>query len=130
MSYMPSSIGQYNGTLGGVYTPQYQTRPQSFRGAQQAQTVEEPKKKSKAVKTAIGVGVGVGIALATLYGLVKTGKLKKIDNAQNWTEKLQNLAFKAGDSISKGADSVVNYGKNLQGRNVKHGHIIALSDNG
>ena len=116
MSYMPSSIGQYNGTLGNVYIPQYQARPQSFRGTQQTQIVEEPKKKSKAVKTAVGIGVGVGIALATLYGLVKTGKLTKVDNAQKWTEKLQNLAFKAGDSIGKGADAVVNYGKNLLGK--------------
>ena len=114
---MVNSVGLSNVSVGQVpqataNARQYMSAP--YQNAAATDTVEiASKKKSKAGKTAIGIVAGLAVAGAALYGLFKTGKLTKVDNASKWTEKLQNLAYKGGESIDKGVKAVTEWGKGL-----------------
>ena len=114
---MVNSVGFSNVSFGQVpqataNARQYMSAP--YQNAAAVDTVEiAGKKKSKAGKTAIGIVAGLAVAGAALYGLFKTGKLTKVENASKWTEKLQNLAYKGGEGIDKGVTKVINFGKDL-----------------
>jgi len=75
-----------------------------------ADTVEiSGKKGSKAKKAVLGTVVAAAVAAATLFGLVKTGKLTKPTDTSKWTGKLQDYAYTAGSKLNdywtKAADS-------------------------
>lgn len=113
---MVNSVGLSNVSFGQV--PQATANARQYMSAPYqnaaADTVEiAGKKKSKAGKAAIGIVAGLAVAGAALYGLFKTGKLTKVENASKWTEKLQNLAYKGGEGIDKGVNKVMDWGKGL-----------------
>jgi len=114
---MVNSVGFSNVSFGQVpqataNARQYMAAP--YQNAAATDTVEiAGKKKSKAGKAAIGIIAGLAVAGAALYGLFKTGKLTKVENASKWTEKLQNLAYKGGEGIDKGVTKVTEWGKGL-----------------
>lgn len=110
---MVSSVGL---TGSYVQNPQYAQRqaylpPQAVSFAGTPQTEGEPEKKSGIGKKILGVAAAIGIAGAALYGLFKTGKLTKVENATKWTEKLQNLAYKGGEGIDKVVTKAIDWGK-------------------
>ena len=121
---MVNSVGLSNVSFGHVpqataNARQYMSAP--YQNTAAADTVEiAGKKKSKAGKAAIGVVAGLAVAGAALYGLFKTGKLTKVENASKWTEKLQNIAYKGGEGIDKGVTKVMDWGKDLIAK-VKNG---------
>ena len=113
---MVSSIGYSNGYAQGTqFAPQRQTQipPYALSFAGTPQVEEESPKKSNKGKVALGILAGVAVAGAALYGLFKTGKLTKVENASKWTEKLQNLAYKGGEGIDKGVTKITEWGKGL-----------------
>ena len=102
-----SQVGQ-QGYVGSVGNPVYiqQANPGI---AYAPDTVELSGKKSGTAKKSIFAAIGTAIvaAGALFYG-VKSGKLAKVDNPTKWTQKLQNLAFNAGDKLVQGYDKVKN----------------------
>ena len=114
---MVSSIGYSNGY---AQYPQYVSQRQaympqqavSFAGTPTAEEQTE-NKKSSAGKIVLGTVATLAVAGAALYGLFKTGKLTKVDNASKWTEKLQNLAYKGGEGIDKVVTKAIGWGKGL-----------------
>ena len=73
-----------------------------------AQAPAADKKSSTATKAAVAtVGTAV-VAGATLYGLVKTGKLNKALVENGWKSKLQNIAYTIGSKIGKGVEAFKN----------------------
>jgi len=119
---MVSGISQNFATQGMVGTagnPVYVQQAPAFTYAPSADTVEiSGKKSSGAKKTIFATLATATVAAATLFGLVKTGKLTKIDNPTKWTGKLQNLAFNAGDKLVQGYEAakksdIVSKGKDM-----------------
>lgn len=106
---MVSGISQNfaaQGMVGTANNPVYIQKAPAFAYAPTADTAEfAGNKKSGTKKTIFATLATAAVAAATLFGLVKTGKLTKIENPSKWTEKLQNLAFNAGDKLVKGYDA-------------------------
>ena len=106
---MVSGISQNFATQGMVGTasnPVYVQKAPAIAYAPSADTAEfTTKKKSGTKKAVVGTLATVAIAAATLFGLAKTGKLTKIENPSKWTEKLQNLAYTAGNKLVQGYDA-------------------------
>lgn len=104
VSGIQANLGQQY--VGAAGNPVYVAQAPAFQYAPAADSVEiTGKKKSGAKKAIFGTLATVAVAAATLFGLVKTGKLTKVENPSKWTEKLQNVAFNAGDWLVKGYES-------------------------
>ena len=119
---MVSGISQNfaaQGTVGTAGNPVYIQQAPAFRYEPAADTAEfAGKKKSGAKKTIFGTLAAAAVTAAALFGLVKTGKLTKIDNPTKWTGKLQNLAYTAGDKLVQGYEAakktdIVSKGKDM-----------------
>jgi len=107
---LTSNYAQYpQYTQGQAYASQYAV---SFAGNPQV-TEDSNNNKSGLGMKVLGVAAAIGVAGAALYGLFKTGKLTKVDNASKWTEKLQNLAYKGGEGIDKVVTKALEWGKGL-----------------
>jgi len=106
VSGISSNVAQ-QGVIGTAGNPVYiQHNNPGIAYAPTADTVEiAGKKKSGAKKAVFGTLATVAVAAATLFGLVKTGKLTKIENPTKWTQKLQNYAFTAGDKLVQGYEA-------------------------
>ena len=105
VSGISSNVAQ-QGIMGTAGNPVYIQQTPAFTYAPAADSVEiAGKKKSGAKKAIFGTLATVAVAAATLFGLVKTGKLQKIDNPTKWTGKLQNLAYTAGDKLVQGYEA-------------------------
>lgn len=113
---MVSSIGNYSnvsfGNIGATTNAAPYIAAPYQHAAVPVDTVEiAGKKKGNAGKAALGIVGTVLVAGAALYGLFKTGKLKHVEGATKWTEKLGNLAYKGGESIDKGVKVATEKGK-------------------
>ena len=64
-----------------------------------ADTVELSAKKAKVKKGILATLGTVLVAGAALFGLVKTGKLTKVENPTNFLGKMQNVAYGAGEKV-------------------------------
>ncbi len=106
---MISGIQQNVNFQGGVSAAPRANAQYQYAQGPAADTVEISGKKGKAKKAIIGTVVAAAVAAATLFGLVKTGKLQKPTDTSKWTGKLQDYAYTAGSKLNdywtKAADS-------------------------
>ncbi len=69
-----------------------------------ADTVELSAKKSKVKKGIFAAIATAVVAAGALFGLVKTGKLQKIENPQGIMDKVKNVGYNIGSYVGKGVD--------------------------
>ena len=115
---MVNSVGFSNVSFGQVpqataNARQYMSAPYQNAAATDTVEIAGKKKTSTTTKVLIGTAITALAAVGTLYGLFKTGKLKKVENATKFIDKAQNLAYKGGEKLDKGVTKAIEWGKGL-----------------
>ena len=110
ISGIQQNVNFQGGVTTGTNAAPYMNAQYQYAQGPAADTVElSGKKGGKAKKAVLGTVVAVAVAAATLFGLVKSGKLQKPTDTSKFTGKLQDYAYTAGsklnDYYTKAADS-------------------------